>query len=390
MIVYLPFYGKQLFIIVTLVLYSYAYAQDDYIYVNAKRLKQVKEHLQQEDTCYLNAYQELLTNAKEALSFKVNPPTNKSQVPPSHDKHDYFSIAPYWWPNPNSFDGLPWVLKDGEINPMYFGDDFDYARIIKMFDTLENLWMAYYFSREKQYALKAKDILEVWFLNEATKLNPNVNFGQSIPGKTDGRRAGIIEFLNIAHVITTIQILSQDAFFTTLELEKLRNWMKAYYYWLKTNTMGIENDNGLQNHATCYDFQMVGLAIFLGKNVEARQRLEDAKSKRIAIQIAPNGIQPKEVGRTRSVHYSSENLLVMSKLADMGLALGIDLWNYVSSDGRSMKEAFEFLKPYAEGNVEWPYQEIGGVTTIIDKELKPLFAIAQSIFGEALIARLLM
>lgn len=32
---------------------------------------------------------------------------NKAVLPPSGDKHDYMSMAPYWWPDETKPDGLP-------------------------------------------------------------------------------------------------------------------------------------------------------------------------------------------------------------------------------------------------------------------------------------------
>lgn len=151
--------------------------------------------------------------------------------------------------------------------------------------------------------------------------------------------------------------------------------------------MGIENDNGNQNHSTSYDYQMVGIARYLGLNEEAKSRLEAFKAKRIEIQLDNDGKQPYEVGRTKSVHYSSMNLRLMTFVAEMGMPLGVDLWNYSSTSGKSIKKAFEFLKPFAEGKKDWPYKQIteGGIEEAIEAEMLPLFSIASTIFNTELI-----
>src|SRR5581483_5188975 len=47
--------------------------------------------------------------------------TAKPQTPPSGDKHDYLSEAPYWWPTEPKTTGNPWgcpyVQKDGQRYP---------------------------------------------------------------------------------------------------------------------------------------------------------------------------------------------------------------------------------------------------------------------------------
>jgi len=357
------------------------------IFLNEERLEKVKELIEKKDSYFVQAYDQLIAEADDELSKTTNPVTNKTQVPPSGDKHDYMSIAPYRWPNPDTEAGFPWIVKDGEINPMTRGDNTDKVRLSGMFDALSKLSMAYYFSDDLKYADKASSIIKIWFIDEATKVNPNINFGQGIPGEVEGRRAGIIEWRSISTVINTIQLLGSKGLWSEDELKVLNTWLSKYYTWLKTSQLGIDNDNGLQNHSTCYDYQMVGLARYLGLNDEAKSRLEAAKVNRITTQIKPDGRQPREIGRTKSIHYCSMNLKVMTFVAEMGMPLGVNLWDYTSADGSSMKKAFNFLRPFAEEREKWTYKQItkGGIERAIDKELKPLFSIASTIYGEELI-----
>lgn len=357
------------------------------IFLNEERLEKVKELIEKKDSYFVQAYDQLIAEADDELSKTTNPVTNKTQVPPSGDKHDYMSIAPYRWPNPDTENGSPWIVKDGEINPMSRGYDLDKVRLSEMFGAMNKLSMAYFFSGDNRYAEKAKSIIQIWFLDEATKVNPNINYGQGIPGELEGRRAGIIEWRSIYTVINTIQLLQSNGLWSELELQQLNSWITKYYTWLKTSQLGIDNDNGLQNHSTCYDYQMVGLARYLGLESDAISRLEAAKINRIETQITSEGVQPREIGRTKSIHYCSMNLRVMSFVAEMGKPLGVDLWSYSAEDGRSMRKAFEFLRPFAEGKKEWAHKQItkGGVEKAIEAELKPLFSIANTIFGEELI-----
>lgn len=361
--------------------------QLDLIYLNQERLEKVKDLIKKQDPFFSEAYNQLIVEADKELDKIANPVTNKTQTPPSGDKHDYMSIAPYRWPNPETADGFPWIVKDGQTNPMTRGDNTDKVRLSEMFGALSKLSMAYYFSGDNKYADKAKSIIEIWFIDDSTKVNPNINFGQGIPGEVEGRRAGMIEWKSISSVINTIQVLVANDLLSEDEMQVLNTWIAEYYHWLKTSQLGIDNDNGLQNHSTCYDYQLVGLARYLGLEDEAKSRLEAAKIKRIATQIEPDGRQPRELGRTKSIHYTTMNLKVMTFVAELGMPLGVELWKYSTNDGRSMRKAFEFLQPYAEGKAQWPYKQIteGGAEKAIEVEMKPLFSIASTILGEELI-----
>lgn len=354
------------------------------IYLNEERLAKVKNAIARQVPFFTEAYQQLIERANKELDKVPDPVTNKTQIPPSGNKHDYMSIAPYRWPNPATADGFPWILKDGEVNPMSKNRETDASRLEEMFGSLDNLSMAYYFSGDRKYANKAKAILTVWFVDTATKVNPNINYGQGIPREVEGRRAGMISWSKISTVVTAIQLLNANRILTKDDMKVLNTWLSDYYTWLKTNAMGIENDNGNQNHSTNYDYQMVGLARYLGLNDDAKSRLEAVKEKRIAVQIKPDGSQPNELGRTKSIHYSSMNLRVMSLVAELGIPLGIDLWNYSTSDGKSIKKAYQFLKPFAEGK-KWEYKQLGGAEEAIELEMKPVFSIASTIFNEDLI-----
>ena len=352
----------------------------DLVYYNSKHVKLVRDLIKAKDSFFVANFKKLMKEATIALNFVADPVTNKKEVPPSNDMHDYLSYAPYKWPDTLKKDGLPWVTRDGVINPVFYSSDTDFNRTATFFEVIEVLSWAYYFSEDIRFAEKAIALIKTWYLNSETKVNPNINFGQRVPGAADGRKAGVQEWCNQSSVVTALQIFEVEGLLATDVKIGMQLWFEEYLTWLTTNPMAIEAGFTRQNHANHYNYQVVGLMMFLGKNDAAKKAVEEAKQNRIADQISPNGKQPRELGRTRSVHYASLNLWSMTELALMGQKLGIDLWNYETTDYRSLKKAFSYLTPFVSGDKKWQYKEIteGGAKKAIETELKPMFSKAST------------
>jgi hypothetical protein len=134
--------------------------------------------------------------------------------------------------------------------------------------------------------------------------------------------------------------------------------MKQYLEWLRTDPQGKDESDGSNNHGTWYDAQVAAIAMFVGERELARQIVEGAKTKRIAVCIEPDGRQPEELDRTKGLHYSVFNLSALAVLARIGEQVGIDLWNFKTSDGRSIRRGLDFVMPYLAGEKKWPYKQI--------------------------------
>ena len=361
-------------------------SQSSLIFINEGRLKRSNALIIQKDVNYVAAYKKLISAANKVLTKEPNPVVNKTTVPPSGNKHDYISIAPYFWPDSTKPNGLPWLAKDGQVNPLTRGDNTDQVRMHDLWDALHHLSLAYYFSKDVKYANKAKDLIKVWFIDEATKVNPHINYGQSVPGGVEGRPLGVIEWDGISRLVSTMQLLDRDKLLLIPFKNSVDKWLSDYTNWLRTSKIGLEEDAQAQNHGNWYDFQVVGLLRYLGRNQEAKEKVEAAKT-RIASQIQPDGSMPLELRRTKSVYYCEMNLRALTFVTEMGRTLGVDLWAYQTPDGRSIKKAFDYLRPFALGEKEWVGNQIvgGGPKKAIEERLKPLFSIASTIYGEKLI-----
>ena len=76
---------------------------------------------------------------------------DKTITPPSGDKHDYMSQAPYWWPDPAKADGRPYIRRDGQRNPE-INRLTDHDNLGRLTSAVATLGLAYSAERGTEYA----------------------------------------------------------------------------------------------------------------------------------------------------------------------------------------------------------------------------------------------
>jgi hypothetical protein len=282
--------------------------------------------------------------------------TSKQRVPPSGDKHDYLTLAPYWWPDPSKPDGLPYIRRDGEVNPESKRDT-DNATLNAMANAVETLALAYYFIGEAKYADRAVVLLRAWFIDKATKMNPHYEYAQAVMGQNNGRGAGLIDARKFIQVVDAIGLLEGAKAWTKQDQHALQYWFRAFVKWMQTSANGNDEAKARNNHGSWYAAQLSAFALFIGDEALARQTIEAVKT-RIVWQIDLDGKQPLELERTRGMSYSLFNLNALLTVASIGEKVGADLWNYQANDGRSVGKALEYLAPYVFGEKEWPHKQI--------------------------------
>jgi hypothetical protein len=282
---------------------------------------------------------------------------DKAAVPPSGDKHDYMSLGTYWWPDPAKPDGLPYIRRDGEKNPE--GDALDHASLARMRSAVETLALAWFLTNRPDYAARAATLLRTWYLDPATAMHPHLEFGQGIPGRCTGRAIGIIDTAGDVSLLDFVGMLRGSSQWPETDHRALQGWYRRYLDWLLTSAHGQGESRTQNNHATWYDAQVAGFALFTGQPDLARRHLTAVPERRLAAQIEPDGRQPAELSRTRSLTYTAFNLNALFTLARLGGHVGVDLWNSRTPDGRGIRKAIDWLVPYVTGNLAWPYQQIG-------------------------------
>lgn len=324
--------------------------------LNIVALEKNKKAIKAKVPDLLLAYQSLLNDASKALKFGPVSVMEKKNIPPSGDMHDYMSLAPYHWPDPTKADGLPYIRKDGQTNPEvkeYKDKEYMPALCSNVF----SLALAYYFSDDNVYAEHAVKLLEVWFLDSTTRMNPNLNFAQAIKGVNTGRGAGLIDSRHFVKVIDAIGLLQGSKFWTATNQQGMQQWFSSFLNWMQTSKNGISEMNAENNHGAWYDAQRLAMALFIGNNQTAVSIVQNAAT-RLDKQLDNNGMFPKEMERTISFHYTAFVMNAFFVIAQMSDKAGIDFWNLTTASGKSLKRAFEVLYPYLIKQKQWEGQQI--------------------------------
>ncbi len=312
-----------------------------------------------------DALKAVLAKANTALTDGPWSVTQKPSAPPSGDKHDYLSQAPYWWASqpktPENPQGCPYVSKDGQRNPEADAIT-DHTYRMWAWDAMYYLSLAWYYTGDAKYAKRAALDIRTWFLDPATRMNPNMTYAQLIPCKTTVSGTGIIDSTqSFSQLLDAFALLDGGApGWTGKDRSGIKAWLTQYLSWMQTSPQAKLELAATNNHGTFLDMQNATISAYLGHRDAARKIVLDAEQKRFPVQFAADGSQPLELSRTMSWHYANFNLTAWGRLAEVGKNLGVDVWKYKAANGVTLRKVVDQLIPGAlQGAAGWPHQQIG-------------------------------
>lgn len=209
-------------------------------------------------------------------------------------------------------------------------------------------------------------------------MNPNLDFGQGIPGINTGRGIGIIETIPLIGIADAVTLLHGAPAWTAATDEALHAWYTQYLHWMLTSTNGQEEHRAANNHGTWYLAQATAFALFTGDTGIARTLALEGQNK-IDHQIQADGKMPEELARTNGLGYSTYNLQAFFTLATIARHAGVDLWNYKNAQNGGIRAAFNWLLPYAMDQKKWEFQQI---STYNKEELYALLLQAWPVYSD--------
>jgi len=325
------------------------------LFLSRDDLAQLKMNLKAPDPDVARYARVLRKAAKSAL--KRGPWSVTDQRAPSREAevNDFYSESPYWWPDPQHPMGS-YIRKDGVRNPRRFTAHKE--ALVAFTQATFVLSAAAYLFDDDRYAERAKHLIEIWFLNPRTRMNPHARFAQVIPQSTQKRGVGIIDTRHLIYVIESIELLRLANSWSDERDAAVRTWFKEYLNWLLTSEYGRDERTRGNNHSSWYALQVAAYGAYVGDAQVVRETCRYGRDSLIARQIARNGSQPFELERTRALDYSLFNLDALALLARLAERENEDLWHWQNQSGQTMIGAIDYIVPYFDNPRRWPYAQL--------------------------------
>jgi hypothetical protein len=263
--------------------------------------------------------------------------------------HDFFSEGDYWWPDPQN-PGGPYVQRDGVSNPGNFLEHRN--ALMRLSVQVPALAAAWSLTHEARYANHAGRHLRAWFVDEATRMNPSLQYSQAIQGRFTGRGTGIIDTIHLVEVARAAEVLAPAL--PAKDLEAVKGWFADYLRWMTTHQYGIDEREAKNNHGTCWVMQVAAFAHLAGNEEQLAYCRARFKTVLVPNQMAADGSFPQELRRTKPYGYSLFNLDAMGTAAQILSTPADDLWRLELPDGRGMRRALAYMVPFIRDKKSWP------------------------------------
>ncbi len=344
-----------------------SFDKDRLAFYEEEVLDAVRGDLGRDDGSLSNLAATLERNAKEALAAPLYTVTTKTTLPPSGDIRDYWHPAPYFWPNPRTPDGLPYVYRDGQRVPgtrMYEPESAKYDRtsIQRLFDETTALALYGHVSGNGRFTEKAYRLIRCWFLDEKTAMAPHLTYSQVEMGRNGnkGTASGLIETKDFYYFLDAVRLVKRSPHWTADDDRKMNDWCGAFLRWLNESEQGQAEVRTKNNHGVAYDLQTYALSAFLGDTEQMYAIVVRALS-RLKSHVKEDGTQPHEMRRTTTAHYTAFNLhlwlnfhQLMRRTSSVSV---IDYTHRYESGPKSpLKLAVDWVLHYADKS--WPFEQI--------------------------------
>jgi hypothetical protein len=145
----------------------------------------------------------------------------------------------------------PYVVRDGRVNPDVQTLNGPGA-INGLSQAVIYNAIAYSLSNSTAYSQNFVQFIDAFFLDESTRMYPNMNYGQIVrgpgPDGSSGTWTGILDLRGLVKVFNGISIMKgmQCPEWTSTRDQSMNVWISQYEKWLTGSSLGKETASRLK------------------------------------------------------------------------------------------------------------------------------------------------
>jgi len=239
------------------------------------------------------------------------------------------------------------------------------------------------------FAEHAAAQLRAWFVDPATRMAPNLDFGQvsttpgkervtvqsnsefgraaSVSNRAGGSFAGIQETLPLVEIAQAVPFLA--AALTEADRDTLRGWFAAYLRWLTEphdsgpRLAALARDRR-DHHGTSWLLQVSAYTLLTAPENGAPKSEADAMAElrhrfrtvTLRAQISAEGTFPHELSSTEPYRNSLFNLDMIAAICSLLSTRFESVWEYQLEDGPGMRGAIAYHFPFIAERAKWPFR----------------------------------
>lgn len=221
--------------------------------------------------------QVLLELAGAALAKPIRTVIDKSEIPPSGNRNDYFSLPRYV----HDIDGK-FILIDGRsakasIVGTEESNRYDRAALHECFAHASILAASGVICRREDFLKRSAEILSAWFIDRETAMNPTARFAQwksDVPAS--GNFAGLIDFRDLWTLPYLSNTLLINGALSKPQHDAIKLWLARFLEYLAKSEQGGRAVAAGNNIGTWTHLLVVSLSLFAGNFAIAAAQLNNA------------------------------------------------------------------------------------------------------------------
>lgn len=241
------------------------------------------------------------------------------------NSNDYISFAPYYWceteENPLSKSSVKPSYKDSRSNP-FLANQSDKPKLAQLCARVHLLALASAKYKEKHYIEYIHEQLNIWFVEQKTRMSPNMKYAQIKPWKGAKRGYGIIDSRWIILLLDALVILKYEVNYEVDE--GVMSWLIEFADWILTSSSGLNEIMRENNRGSWVDVLLCYIALSVNKQDVTISIIEHNLANRLSKQIGEDGLQPLEMRRYNPVSYSLYNMYPLYYLYNLEQHFNVD------------------------------------------------------------------